>query len=79
MDGNRRFAKKHDITEYEGYDSGRKVIENIQQWCLCLGIREITLYMFSMYNYKRNTDEIYSIFVIIKNILTNDRYVLRNV
>jgi ditrans,polycis-polyprenyl diphosphate synthase len=59
MDGNRRFAVKcglHDrrLGHYHGY--GR--FEQVLEWCFDLGIKYVTVYAFSVENFKRSEKEV---------------------
>ena len=58
MDGNRRFAKTVGIHPKNGHFFGRDKIEETLNWCLELGIKNLTLYAFSTENFKRPPEEI---------------------
>lgn len=58
MDGNGRWAKSHSLPRFEGHQQGGKVVEEIALYCVTLGIEYLTLYSFSMQNWKRPKDEI---------------------
>jgi len=57
LDGNRRFAKKLMIKPWMGHEWGAKKVEKILDWCKELGIKETTLYAFSVYNFNRPKKE----------------------
>lgn len=57
MDGNRRFAKKLMLKPWMGHEWGAKKVEKILEWCKELGIKELTLYAFSVYNFNRPKKE----------------------
>ncbi|KAG5327016.1 DHDDS synthase, partial [Acromyrmex heyeri] len=58
MDGNRRYAKKQNLTIAEGYSKGYdKMIEMIYL-CRNLDIIEFTIYAFSIENFKRSKEEV---------------------
>ncbi|KAG5327916.1 DHDDS synthase, partial [Acromyrmex charruanus] len=58
MDGNRRYAKKQNLTIAEGYSKGYdKMIEMIYL-CRNLDIVELTIYAFSIENFKRSKEEV---------------------
>lgn len=61
MDGNRRFANKSNIKKYEGHVRGFEKLSETLQWCLDLGIREVTVYAFSIENFKRSKEEVDSL------------------
>lgn len=58
LDGNRRFAKKMMAKPWEGHNEGAKKVEQLLDWIKELGIKEITLYCFSLENFKRSNEEV---------------------
>jgi len=58
MDGNRRWAKKHNKTASEGHRQGYENFKNIAKRCYQLGIKILTVYAFSTENWKRSKTEI---------------------
>jgi tritrans,polycis-undecaprenyl-diphosphate synthase [geranylgeranyl-diphosphate specific] len=57
LDGNRRFAKKLMLEPWRGHELGAEKIEKLFDWCKELGIKEITLYCFSLENFNRPKKE----------------------
>jgi tritrans,polycis-undecaprenyl-diphosphate synthase [geranylgeranyl-diphosphate specific] len=57
LDGNRRFAKKLMLEPWKGHELGADKIENLLDWCKEFGIKEITLYCFSLENFNRPKNE----------------------
>lgn len=53
LDGNRRFAKRLMLKPYMGHEWGAKKVEAVFDWCKELGIKEVTLYVFSIENFGR--------------------------
>ncbi|XP_050392674.1 dehydrodolichyl diphosphate synthase complex subunit DHDDS isoform X2 [Patella vulgata] len=58
MDGNRRFATKNSIDRAQGHLQGFNKLAQTLEWCLDLGISEVTVYAFSIENFKRSKDEV---------------------
>ncbi len=58
LDGNRRFAKKNKQQPWKGHEEGAKNVEALLNWCKELDIKEITLYAFSVENFKRSKEEV---------------------
>jgi len=58
MDGNGRWAKKHNLPRIIGHREGMKTVKKITKAANALGIRVLTLYVFSTENWKRPSDEI---------------------
>lgn len=61
MDGNRRFAMASHIPRAEGHLHGFEKLLEVIEWCLHLGVREVSLYGFSIENFKRSKDEVDSL------------------
>ena len=68
MDGNRRFAKYLMKRPWEGHGFGIGKIRELLEWCSDLGIRYVTLYAFSIENFKRPKKE----FKMIMNIFEKE-------
>ncbi|KAL8619064.1 hypothetical protein ACOMHN_020762 [Nucella lapillus] len=58
MDGNRRFAKKLSLESCQGHMKGFDKLAETLEWCLDLGICEVTVYAFSIENFKRSKEEV---------------------
>lgn len=59
MDGNRRYAREVlGEPPMEGHRLGRDKLEEVLHWCLGLDIKVLTVYAFSMENFKRDPDEV---------------------
>ena len=58
MDGNGRWAEKQGKARFYGHSKGGSIVEKIALYCVDLGIEYLTLYSFSMQNWKRPQEEI---------------------
>jgi len=58
MDGNGRWAQEKGLPRAEGHTEGSKTVERIALDCVDLGFESLTLYSFSMENWKRPIQEI---------------------
>ncbi|XP_046849575.1 dehydrodolichyl diphosphate synthase complex subunit DHDDS-like [Xenia sp. Carnegie-2017] len=58
MDGNRRFARERQQVNAQGHESGFQKLSETLQWCFELGIYEVTVYAFSIENFKRPKEEV---------------------
>ena len=67
LDGNRRFARKKDLMPWQGHRFGVKKVEDIINWCNELGVKELTLYSFSLDNFKRHSREKKILFSLFKS------------
>jgi len=70
LDGNRRYAKSRGLPLWEGHRLGReKGKELISKWMVELGIKELTLYTFSMQNFNRDPKEVKFLMKLFKDWL----------
>lgn len=58
MDGNRRFARQVHKDTLEGHSKGFEKLTEVLSWCRDLGITEVTVYAFSIENFKRSKAEV---------------------
>ncbi|XVF62286.1 hypothetical protein PTKIN_Ptkin08bG0205300 [Pterospermum kingtungense] len=61
MDGNRRYAKMHNLQEGDGHKAGYLALMSVLHYCYELGIKYVTVYAFSIENFKRRPDEVQSL------------------
>jgi undecaprenyl diphosphate synthase len=61
MDGNGRWARGKKLPRAEGHRQGAKTVEKIAQHCVDFGIESLTLYSFSIENWKRPKTEVNSL------------------
>jgi undecaprenyl diphosphate synthase len=58
MDGNGRWAQKRGLPRFEGHREGAKTVEKIVNHFVEIGIEYLTLYSFSIENWKRPKSEV---------------------
>lgn len=58
LDGNRRWAKMHNLDVNQGHKEGAKVLKRIVNHAYKIGIKYLTVYAFSTENWKRNKIEV---------------------
>ena len=58
MDGNGRWATERGLRRFQGHEQGAKIVETIATHCVDCGVEYLTLYSFSMQNWKRPKDEV---------------------
>lgn len=77
MDGNRRFAEDVGLKPETGHIFGRDKIEETLDWCMELGIKNLTLYAFSTENFNRKPEEVKELMnlcrIELKNALEDQR------
>lgn len=66
LDGNRRFARRLSLEPWKGHDIGAEKVERLLEWCEEFGVKELTLYTFSMQNFKRPKEEVDYLMNIVK-------------
>jgi tritrans,polycis-undecaprenyl-diphosphate synthase [geranylgeranyl-diphosphate specific] len=70
LDGNRRFAKLKGLKPWRGHTAGAQKVHEILDWCYEVGVKELTLYSFSMQNFYRPAYEVKKLMEIIERELT---------
>ena len=58
MDGNGRWAQKRGLPRFHGHEQGAKTVEQIAQYCVDIGLEALSIYSFSLQNWKRPREEI---------------------
>ncbi len=66
LDGNRRWAFEKQLTIEDGHFMGAKVGEKLLDWTVELGIKTLTLYVFSTENFERQSDEVKGLLKLIE-------------
>ncbi|GAB4841712.1 Dehydrodolichyl diphosphate synthase cpt3 [Ancistrocladus abbreviatus] len=66
MDGNRRYAKKHNLAEGTGHRLGFVALISLLKYCYELGVKYVTVYAFSIDNFKRHPEEVQSLMELIQ-------------
>ena len=66
MDGNRRYAKKKKIKEIQGHTDGMETLLNLIKWSISLNIEELTVFAFSIDNFKRSEEEVNNLMNLFK-------------
>ncbi|XP_075648682.1 dehydrodolichyl diphosphate synthase CPT3-like isoform X2 [Castanea sativa] len=61
MDGNRRYAKKQNLIEGTGHRVGFLALMSMLKYCYEMGVRYVTIYAFSIDNFKRRPEEVQSL------------------
>ncbi len=77
MDGNGRWAKTKGLPRVEGHREGGKTVETIALRCVDFGIESLTLYSFSIENWKRPQYEINALMHLYTQYLVGIRDILQ--
>lgn len=70
MDGNGRWAKGRGLPRISGHRQGLKVAEELIDYSLSLGVKYLSLFVFSTENWKRPTGEVSSLFSLADKYLS---------
>lgn len=66
MDGNRRYAKKRNLAEGIGHKAGFSALVSILRYCYELGVQYVSVYAFSIDNFKRKPKEVQSLMELMR-------------
>jgi undecaprenyl diphosphate synthase len=72
MDGNGRWAAQRHLPRVEGHRAGIDAVRDTVETAARLGIRVLTLYAFSMENWKRPPAEISTLMMLLKRYLRSE-------
>ncbi|KAI4301116.1 hypothetical protein L6164_034430 [Bauhinia variegata] len=61
MDGNRRYSKMWNLVEGAEHKDGFLALMSMLKFCYELGVRYVTIYAFSIDNFKRLPEEVQSL------------------
>ncbi len=74
IDGNRRWAKKHNLPTIEGHRQGFRNVNKISEFARKLGVKILTIYVFSTENWKRPKKEIKYLMKLL-SLAFNKKYI----
>lgn len=72
MDGNRRWAKEHNLPSAVGHKKGVDALKKTLRACNDFGIKHLTVYAFSTENWKRTEEEVNFLMELLAITLTNE-------
>ncbi len=70
LDGNRRYSRAHGLEVWAGHEHGAHKVEEVLGYCWELGIRMLTLYVFSIENFSRSEEEVSHIMDLARDKFT---------
>ena len=74
LDGNRRWASTHGFPSSVGHNFGAEKVEALLNWCMDLGIKILTIYVFSTENFDRQHNEVNEIMDLLRTKLEDVLY-----
>lgn len=72
MDGNGRWAMERKMSRIRGHQQGIETVRDIVKACSQLGIKYLTLYAFSIENWKRPTSEVGGLMKLLEKYLRQE-------
>jgi len=72
MDGNGRWAKKKSLSRISGHIKGVDAVREIVTACREIGIKVLTLYAFSIENWRRPEEEVMALMELLKEYLLKE-------
>ena len=72
MDGNRRWAKAHNLPAFAGHREGVSSLKELAYYCLEQNIKYLTAYAFSTENWLRTQNEITFLFDLLRKVLQTE-------
>src|SRR4051795_3020061 len=79
MDGNGRWAAQRHLPRVEGHRAGIEAVRDIVETSARVGIQVLTLYAFSVENWKRPAAEVSTLMLLLKRYLRSElNTLLRN-
>ncbi len=73
MDGNGRWARQRDMPRIKGHEAGSLVVRDVVTRCARLGLKALTLYSFSVENWKRPKAEVDFLMHLYSHYLVAER------
>jgi undecaprenyl diphosphate synthase len=77
MDGNRRWARAHELPELEGHAAGVEAIRGLLRHAVRRGVPVLTLYAFSRENWARTDEEVIGLFGLLEGAIRSETDELR--
>ncbi len=72
MDGNRRWARRHGVSELEGHAAGVEAIRGLLRHAVRRGVPVLTLYAFSRENWARSDEEVVGLFALLEQAIRDE-------
>ncbi len=72
MDGNGRWAGQRHLPRVEGHRAGTRAVREVIETSARLGLKYITLYAFSVENWKRPASEVATLMALLKRYLRSE-------
>lgn len=72
MDGNGRWARERNYPRIMGHRAGVNAVRTVAETCAQMGVEVLTLYAFSVENWKRPRHEVEALWVLLRHYLRRE-------
>ena len=72
MDGNGRWARQRRLPRVAGHRAGARAVREVVEYSACLGLQALTLYAFSIENWKRPRQERDTLWKLLREYLRRE-------
>ncbi|MBP2681054.1 MAG: isoprenyl transferase [Candidatus Krumholzibacteriota bacterium] len=72
MDGNGRWAKQRNLPRLQGHREGRESVRTVVRTAAKIGIPYLTLYTFSLENWRRSREEVEGLMMFLEQVLRTE-------
>ncbi len=72
LDGNRRWARKHSLPEYDGHLAGYNALKDVLNGAYALGVEYVSIYAFSTENWQRDNKEVARLMRLVLRAVTSE-------
>jgi len=69
MDGNGRWAQQRGLPRVSGHENGAAALRTVTETCCEIGVGCLTVYAFSIENWKRPAEEVHALFGLLEHFL----------
>jgi len=73
MDGNGRWASRNGLPRIKGHEQGARTVRRVVETCVERAVKELTLFAFSMENWKRPRAEVRFLMRLLRRFLVSER------
>jgi short-chain Z-isoprenyl diphosphate synthase len=71
LDGNRRYAQEAGLPGHEAYRRGADKVDEVIDWCEALGIPQVTVWVLSIENLNRASEDLQPLLEVIEQKIRN--------
>ncbi|MFU8779396.1 MAG: isoprenyl transferase [Kiritimatiellia bacterium] len=76
MDGNGRWARERGLPRSKGHEAGAESVRAVVRACRDHGVHYLTLYAFSVENWKRPQTEVQGLMQLLRRFMDNEEHLL---